>query len=97
VLTAAAGVRQMKYLKWKWVVDITPDAKIEVLSQLVRLAVERKNVDRMIICDERFRMHNGFRDRAFLRLKTLADELNPASYNIVNYQRQEPLKEITDE
>lgn len=54
------------------------------------------DLDRYIFVEEERARGRRFREKAFLRLKTIADELNPSHYSSVNLQRQQQLREIPD-
>jgi len=48
VLNAAACLHSARILRWKWLVELTPENKLQVLAQLANLAAERVELDKYL-------------------------------------------------
>lgn len=92
VMSAAACLRTMGCLKWKWTKHITIPEQVDVLAEFSRLAVERMTLDNFLTPGEQ--VHN-WREKCVNRLVTLAADLEPARY-AGNFTRELPLKNVTD-
>jgi hypothetical protein len=87
VISSAACLRNVNYLRWEWLSNILPNAKLQVLSEFTRLASERADLDNYLYFELRI-SHPTYRLRAINRLRTIVGEMMP-NHGLFNNTRKE--------